>query len=61
MWPAGRVQDTGATFWNELEEETELYEGREQDLLAAPRRATMKTDAGVELNRLQAFVQVAVK
>ena len=22
-------QDTGATFWNELEEETELYDGRE--------------------------------
>eukprot|EP00438_Fugacium_kawagutii_P022264 Skav211438 [mRNA] locus=scaffold1591:186598:187774:- [translate_table: standard] len=29
-------EDTGATFWNELEEETELYEGREQDLMGAP-------------------------
>ena len=31
-----RDQDTGATFWNELEEETELYDGREQDLMGVP-------------------------
>ena len=30
------TQDTGATFWNELEEESELYDGREGDLMAAP-------------------------
>lgn len=27
------AKDTGATFWNELEEERELYEGRETDLM----------------------------
>ena len=31
--PGGTPQDTGATFWNELEEETELYEGRETEIM----------------------------
>lgn len=40
------IEDTGATFWNELEEETELYDGREGDLLAAT--SHLKKELGIE-------------
>lgn len=35
----GSAKDTGATFWNELEEERELYEGRETDLMGVSWRS----------------------
>jgi hypothetical protein len=46
-------QDTGATFWNELEEETELYDGREGDLLAVPWCEALKVNTcGVNMKIL---------
>ena len=46
-------QDTGATFWNDLEEETELYDGREGDLLAVPWCEALKVNTcGVNMKIL---------
>eukprot|EP00435_Cladocopium_sp_Y103_P020692 s2585_g5.t1 len=50
--------DTGATFWNELEEETELYDGREQDLMGAT--SSLKKELGIESDpMIVGFMKVA--
>ena len=58
MRPA--IEDTGATYWSEIEEEHELYHGREVDLMGA--MLALKKEAGAESDPLMVgFMKVGPK